>query len=206
MDSLRLDGGQPALDFVNTLGGLLDTTPKPWEEHLRSYDDLLAWSAKAGVLTGPEAERLEREGRADPRGAEAALRAALDLRELIYSVLRPLAEGAEPEREPLEALRVRAMEAERRATLVRDGDAYRRHWEQDELRSPLDPLAHAALELITAGPLDQLKLCGRCRWLFLDRSRNHSRRWCSMESCGTDTKAERYVERRRARRRAAKSR
>ncbi len=206
IDALRLDGGQVALDFVNTIGGLLDTAPMPSEENLRSYADLLAWSVKVDVLSARDADRLDRKARADRPGAERTLREALDLRELVYGVLRPIAEGGEPDAERLDALRGRALDADRRATLVRDGDAYSRRWEHHELASPLDPLAYAALELLTEGPLDQLKPCGRCRWLFLDRSRNQSRRWCSMEECGTHTKVERYVERRRARRRAAKSR
>jgi predicted RNA-binding Zn ribbon-like protein len=53
------------------------------------------------------------------------------------------------------------------------------------------------VELLTAGPLDRLKLCGGCRWLFLDRSKNRSRRWCSMEHCGTAAKMRRYTGRRR---------
>jgi CGNR zinc finger len=64
-------------------------------------------------------------------------------------------------------------------------------------RLPLWPLAHAAVELLTEGPLDLLKVCSGCRWLFLDQSKNRSRRWCSMEVCGTSAKKRRYVERRR---------
>ena len=40
----------------------------------------------------------------------------------------------------------------------------------------------------------RLKLCGddECRWVFFDRSRNHSSRWCSMASCGNRAKARRF--------------
>jgi predicted RNA-binding Zn ribbon-like protein len=38
--------------------------------------------------------------------------------------------------------------------------------------------------------------------LFLDRSKNGSRRWCSMDDCGTDLKKRRYVATRAARRAA----
>ena len=67
-----------------------------------------------------------------------------------------------------------------------------------DLADPLRPIAHAAVELLTSGPLEHLKVCGNCRWLFLDQSRNHSRRWCSMEECGKQMKQRRFVERRRA--------
>jgi predicted RNA-binding Zn ribbon-like protein len=64
------------------------------------------------------------------------------------------------------------------------------------------PVAHAATALLTSGDLDRLKLCAGCHWVFLDSSRNHSRRWCTMEVCGTDEKKRRYVAKRAARRRA----
>ena len=51
---------------------------------------------------------------------------------------------------------------------------------------PLRPVAHAAVQLLTAGELDRIKVCGGCRFLFIDESKNRSRRWCSMDDCGTD--------------------
>ncbi|HEY8801934.1 MAG TPA: CGNR zinc finger domain-containing protein [Candidatus Dormibacteraeota bacterium] len=40
----------------------------------------------------------------------------------------------------------------------------------------------------------RLKLCGSqtCRWVFYDRSKNHSSRWCTMASCGNREKARRF--------------
>ena len=40
----------------------------------------------------------------------------------------------------------------------------------------------------------RLKLCGSqsCRWVFFDRSKNHSSRWCTMASCGNREKARRF--------------
>ncbi len=46
----------------------------------------------------------------------------------------------------------------------------------------------------------RLKLCGSstCRWVFYDRSRNHSSRWCTMASCGNRQKARRFRQRAKA--------
>src|SRR5215217_60996 len=65
--------------------------------------------------------------------------------------------------------------------------------DRDYLRFSFWPVAHAATELLTSDGLDRLKLCVGCYWLFLDASRNRSRRWCAMEVCGTHEKARRYV-------------
>jgi predicted RNA-binding Zn ribbon-like protein len=129
---------------------------------------------------------------------------ARELRALIYAIFRAYADGAEPARKDLTRLRDAEREALAHAELVSDGAAMRWSWPPSrDLASPLWPVSHAAVELLTHGPLDRIKTCGNCRWLFLDQSRNGSRRWCSMEECGTQVKARRFVERRRERRAAA---
>jgi predicted RNA-binding Zn ribbon-like protein len=196
---LRLDGGHLALDFVNTLGGSYELPPEPHDEHLRSYGDLLAWGVRTGLLEEASAERLSRAAEADPDEAEQVLGEAIEQREQAYAVLRALAESREPPAEALSGVEQKARRALEAARLAPCADgSYRWHWDHgDDLRSPLRPLAQATVELLAEGPLDRLKRCAGCRWLFLDASKNRSRHWCSMEVCGTDAKKRRYVERRR---------
>jgi predicted RNA-binding Zn ribbon-like protein len=198
--SLRLDGGHLALDFVNTLGGSYELPPEPHDEHLRSYEDLLAWCGRTGVLDEASAGRLARAAAADPDEAEVVLAEAIEQREKAYAVLRALAESRDPPAGALVSVEDAARRGLATARLERCSDgSYRWHWEHgDDLRSPLRPLAHATLELLCDGPLDRLKRCSGCRWLFIDASKNRSRHWCSMEECGTNAKKRRYVERRRA--------
>ena len=68
-----------------------------------------------------------------------------------------------------------------------------------------DPLAYAAWDLLTSGPLNRVKRCPACPWLYLDQSKNGSRRWCTMEDCGKAVKMRRYVAKRAAARQAALS-
>jgi predicted RNA-binding Zn ribbon-like protein len=62
------------------------------------------------------------------------------------------------------------------------------------------PLAWSATELLGSDDVGRLKECAQddCRWLFLDLSKNRSRRWCSMEQCGNRAKAKRHYERRKS--------
>jgi predicted RNA-binding Zn ribbon-like protein len=199
---LDLVGGHPALDFVNTLAGLRRTGPLPDDEWLHSYDDLLTFGVRTGTLDSSAAAKLTRTARRRPAEARAALAAALELRKVIEHAFRPLADGGRPADNVLHALHRADATALRHAELVPEGSGYRWSWDGlTELEAPLWPLAHGAVELLTGGPLERLKGCGRCRWLFLDESKNRSRRWCSMEECGTDEKKERYIQRRRERRR-----
>ena len=75
-------------------------------------------------------------------------------------------------------------------------------WPDDDPMAPVHRLAHAAVGLLTdRDAMGLLQTCAGCCWMYLDRSRNHSRRWCSMADCGTEAKKRRYVSKRRAARR-----
>jgi predicted RNA-binding Zn ribbon-like protein len=206
MESTRRDiatldrlGGDPALDFANTLGGLRDG---PWDdEWLHDYADLAAWAQQAGLLDAPSAAALIARGEAHPRAAVAAFTRALDLREQIHRVMAALAEGDDPSASNLEALVAAHHDALAHAALARDGERLDWRWTGDDLVRPLRPVARAAIELLRSERLTRLKQCANCRWLFLDTSKNASRRWCSMAHCGTEAK----VRATRARRRAARA-
>jgi predicted RNA-binding Zn ribbon-like protein len=203
--TVPLAGGHLALDFVNTLGGLRNEPPNPADELLDTYEELATWCARLGVISEREAGSLRAAARRDERAARRALRAAIELRELLHPIFRALADGQNPPGELLDRLRDAERGALAEARLTRDGAtrAGRIHameWAfppPRELTDPLRPIVHAAVELLTDGPLERLKSCGNCRWLFLDQSRNHSRRWCSMDECGIQMKHARFVEKRR---------
>ena len=209
VSTLPLEGGHLALDFVNTLGGLRDEPPSPDNELLDSYEDLVVWSVRLGVISEANGETLLRAARTDEKGARRAHTRAKELRELVYAIFRPIADGAEAPEDLLDELRDAERNALASAHLAPAGadaphGAMRWTWPPPrELADPLLPITHAAVELLTTGPLGHLKICGNCRWLFLDQSRNHSRRWCSMDECGTQMKQRRFVERRRRRSRSA---
>jgi predicted RNA-binding Zn ribbon-like protein len=194
-------GGDLALDFVNTVGGLIGEIPGPEDDFLHSYEDVLTFAVKEGAVSKRQARRLARTARERPEEAGDALRAALRMRSLFDSVFRPLVVGEAPAPDALVALSELGAKAMSRGRLVSADGGFEWSWEDaGELEAPLWPIAHAAVELVRHGPLDRLKNCGRCRWIFLDATKNHSRRWCSMEGCGTHEKIERYVARRRERR------
>ncbi len=177
---LKIVGGDPALDLANTVGD--DRVPDPLED----YAEFAAWAARIGVIDEAVAGRLT--ARARPAAGGRALAEARSLRATVDAVFRALATGSSPPEAALSHMVQRAGEAVERAGLVGRELA----WDGDELERPLWPLAVSALDLLRHGPLDRLKACEDCPWLFLDTSRNRSRRWCSMEDCGTRVKMRRY--------------
>jgi predicted RNA-binding Zn ribbon-like protein len=200
IDELDLCGGDAALDFVNTLGGLREG---PWDdEWLLDYRHLAAWSRHAGLLAEPSVDRLLERAAARPDLADRALRDAITLREALYRVF-----AAHARREPaaprdLATVATAYRDALANARLVPELQRHEWAWEVDEdLRRPLWPVAHAAVQLLRSERLGRLRQCGHCRWLFLDASKNRSRRWCSMAHCGSDAKVRRARARRHATRR-----
>ena len=198
VSTVPLEGGHLALDFVNTLGGLRNEPPSPDDELLDSYDDVVVWCVRLGVISEADREKLVRAAGDDEKRARRALKRTKELRELVYAIFRPIADGDQPPADLLDELRDAECDALASAQLAPADGAMRWTWPPpSELGDPLLPIAHAAVDLLTTGPLGHLKVCGNCRWLFLDQSRNHSRRWCSMDECGTQMKQRRFVERRR---------
>jgi predicted RNA-binding Zn ribbon-like protein len=195
IERLRIVGGDVAFDFVNTEDG------DPPVECLRGYGDLVAWSVLVGLFSAEEGERLVGEANLRPEDAEAVYRDALRLRGALYGVFRILAEGGDVPERGLETLRGYEREALSRGKLVQGDRGFSWEWKDGrDLAGMLCPVAHAATQLLTSGDLDRLKLCAGCYWVFLDASRNRSRRWCTMEVCGTDAKMRRYVAKRAAKR------
>lgn len=202
IETTEFVGGNLALDFVDSVGGLLATGPLPADELLRSYEDVLFFGVQRGALSERLARELRREAREHPRKAEKAFAEALRRREVLDSVFRPLAHGDTPPGDALDALGEFGAEALAHGRLEERDDGFEWVWDDaSDLLTPLWPIGQAALELMTNGPLDRIKGCARCRWLFLDTTKNNSRRWCSASDCGKDAKMERYIARRRERRR-----
>jgi predicted RNA-binding Zn ribbon-like protein len=209
--TMKLVGGDPCLDFVNTVGGRVDggrrARSSVRNDKLRAYSDLVAWSRHTGLTGDAEARALLRLAHRRPREAARVLARAERLRESLYRVLRALMAGERPPAADLDAVTVElsAARGEDRLALGPHGLRWTSPAAGERLDSVLWPVGRAAAALLTAD-LSRLRQCGGedCGWLFLDRSRNRSRQWCTMEDCGNVSKVRRFRQRRRRRTRRDK--
>jgi predicted RNA-binding Zn ribbon-like protein len=209
----RIVGGHPAVDLVNTVsprvrGGAVE------HDYLTSPAELLAWSRRIELIDLRDYNAIEGTWRSSPELAVKALGATLEIREATYDVLAPHAAAAVVAKDGVkrsqgsafERLMLRWSAAAARSMLIPTGNRDRGVAELVVGTSPAqlipDRLVVAAVELVRTVELRQLRACpvedGGCGWLFLDRSRNGSRRWCAMEDCGTQAKIRKLGERRRA--------
>lgn len=163
--------GNLALDLANTFS---------WRgtareiDHLDNADAILLWARNAGLI-------------ADGFRVHVAKRATFideiyRLRRSIYEVFAAIAQDEDPPKAALAAIRDFSASSLAMATLTTSpgnlvfADAHR----------ITGPIAWAALDLLRSDELGRLKQCPPhdCRWLFIDRTKNASRRWCEMATCG----------------------
>jgi predicted RNA-binding Zn ribbon-like protein len=191
---LRIVGGNLALDFVNTRSGPRHGPVDA--EWLSSYADFAAWSRR---VADPGRD-LPSQPAAGPAGVDAvaAFARVLACRDDLDEIFRPLADGQAPLDAALRRLQLTYVEALAHGRLAAvDPEGYAWAWEPaGDLLAPLWPVVAAAVELLTARPAERVKGCQACRFLFLDQSKNGSRRWCSMDDCGKAAKIARYLQRR----------
>jgi len=195
---LPLIGGALCLNFTNTAHGR--GTPDH-TENLVDYVALIAWSKHAEAIAAVEAERLLAGAARHPRAAEAVRRRAVEFREQLHRSFLALRRGAQPDPRDLDGINRELVAALPHARLAPEAGAFTWSWDDEPaLDRVLWPIVRSATQLLTAAELPRVKQCqGRgCSWLFLDTSKNGSRRWCEMEVCGSRAKARAYYARRKA--------
>ena len=198
-ETFRCPGGALCLDFCNS--GQSARGPSGTES-IAGFSDLVDWLEAAEALTGSQSVRLRQAGAASPRAAAQVWGRAIKLRETLFRVLNAKAERGAIAREDLSYIEAEHARAAPFARLSRAGEGYR--WSLDPSAAALDaamqPLVESAVSLLTSAKIERLRRCGNstCYWLFIDETKNHSRRWCEMASCGNVVKVRRHREKARS--------
>lgn len=193
-----LSGGNLALDFANTVSRR--HIPERRREHLESYANLLSFSEQSTMMASKELNGLRTYAAKHGNDAQRGLRKAIVLREALYRAFATIAQQDAARADDLKVIAGYALDALRHRRLTRINGAYSWQWESGG-KTPLDrilwPIAQSAADLLTSAELQMVRFCEApdCEWLFLDRSRNRSRRWCDMASCGNRQKARRHYQR-----------
>lgn len=210
--------GNISLDFANTVGWHAGPDP---EERLTSYGSAVEWARRAEVLSETQAETLLARAHAHPAEEVEALGRIIALREAVYHIFSAVAHRRPPQPADLERLNAELAEAsthlrlvaavgpeagegipgegipgEEALTELEAAPRFEWTWDgvEDHLTSLLWPVARAATTLLSSPELARVRECAGdpCGWVFLDLSKNASRRWCDMADCGNRAKARRY--------------
>jgi predicted RNA-binding Zn ribbon-like protein len=191
--------GVLCLDFVNTADYRVTNRPV---EYLVDAGIVVDWALDAGAVDAGLAAGIHAWVGAHPEEAERQRAGLLARREALYRVLRArLPAGRPGTARDLRLVAGWVAAARAHAVLVPDRPRWRWAWPVEAtLRRAWWPVAASAGDLLTAGDVDHLGVCDNpgCGWLYVDTTRNHSRRWCSMELCGNVAKSRRHAARSRA--------
>lgn len=181
-----------SLDFTNTVDNRLSDQPT---DSLTSYERFLDWAVQKNITERATADKLA-EAETDP---EQALNRVRELRELLYRLLSAAAGKKRVAEEDLDSFNGYLAEAMSNIRIAQKDGGF--DWYCcpgcSGSESVLFPIVKSAADLLVSARLDRIRVCAdpQCGWLFLDSSRNRSRRWCSMNSCGNRAKARRFYQR-----------
>jgi predicted RNA-binding Zn ribbon-like protein len=196
--SIKLSGGILCLDFVNTVHCYGCADPG---EYLNTYHDLIAWSRHVGTITDDEAKTLSHRAVVHPAEAKSAHKRAIDLRAAIYRIFTISLEGQSHTQGDLAVFNDYLGEAMMQSRIVKTQDGF--YWEmtgnKEKLHWILNPVIRSAADLLVSEDFERVKKCADpvCGWMFLDTSRNRSRRWCDMRDCGNRAKANRFYKKKK---------
>lgn len=170
----KIIGGTTVLDFANLVSYRGTERQHDW---LEPDENATRWAATAGLPA--------------PHSAEVAeLRI---FREVLADVFLSITDGLTPDPVSVAQIGARAAEAYSRRRLLFPATAGAAEWSAPSL---LERLAIEAAELLTSpAQLVRVASCLECRWLFIDSSRNGSRRWCDPADCGNRARQRRHYHR-----------
>jgi predicted RNA-binding Zn ribbon-like protein len=198
IETFDLVGGRICLDFTNTVGCWFDADPR---DKLADYEDLLVFAGRVGAVDEDARRGLAAEAARRPADAARVVDEARALRGAIFALFYPGGVGRAAALTVVDGALARARAGQH---LVAAGDGFTLAFAADPaaLDRPLWPIAVSAAELLCSADAARVRACGsgpeRCTWLFIDESKNHSRRWCTMRDCGNRAKARRHYQKKRA--------
>ena len=194
-------GNWLCLDFTHTLQ---DRYNSQRNELLHSYSDLLAWGLHMGILKEDETQQLLHIAERYPQVASTIVNDAVNLREAIYRIFYTIAEDSTPPHDDMDLLNTLLARAMSHACIMPEDGRFSWEWSAHSDAEKLERICwlvvRSAADLLTSDKLHSMRACAAedCRWLFLDITKNHSRRWCDMETCGNQAKARRHNSRKKS--------
>ncbi|RPI79271.1 MAG: hypothetical protein EHM45_03595 [Desulfobacteraceae bacterium] len=199
-NNLELLGGILCLDFTNTVNTRI---PFLHHDYLAHYTDLIAWGRHVEILSRNQAQQLEQAAIQNPAKAAEILNRAVVLRETLFRIFTAYAFQKTPAPDDIRALNAEIKRVFAKLRINPDKNGFQWEWDQNsqDLDLPLFPIVKSAAELLTSADLPKVKQCANrdhCDWMFLDTSKNQSRRWCCMSLCGSRNKSRQYYRRKQA--------
>ena len=188
IDNMRLDGGLLCLDFINTVHGRRED---PLRDYFSGIHDFIDWAKRLGVIDSKTEKKLT--GEAESRSEKSArfFSNAISFRELIFVIFwNIISEKKVPPtqlKKYNDMLRIYFPYLQ----IKQSNKGFEEQWllEETDFKRLLAPILNDSYETLLSDKLRRIKECSNCGWLFYDTTKNGKRRWCSMQTCGSNVKA-----------------
>lgn len=186
-----------SLDFSNTIDW---RNGEKRDDSLKTFGSLVDWSVEKGLIPRDEAPSIIRRAK-EEHVEDRTVRRAAQLRETIYRIFSAVAHDHHPDEDDVGALNQFLSNYPVSSSIVRTGHDY--GWTMVPRRGAegrmLWPIAKSAADLLTSDQLGRVTECANeeegCGWVFLDKTRSGTRKWCSSTGCGNRAKVRAWYER-----------
>jgi predicted RNA-binding Zn ribbon-like protein len=194
---LDTPGLELGLDFANTIEW---RNGAKREDSLKTFESLVDWSVKEGIVSRGDTSSILRRAR-EEHTEDVTLRKAIQLREAIYRIFSSVAHDRHPDDRDISTLNRFLSDYPVSSSVVRTGQEY--SWvvmpgSGAEGRM-LWPIARSAADLLTSDLLGKVTECANeeegCGWVFLDKTRSGTKKWCSSKGCGNRAKVRAWYDR-----------
>lgn len=198
IDTLLLDGGCACFDFINTVSTRSDGDDP--HEYLESYEKLLDWCKRVELLSDERLKRLaDYVAQSGTEEIRQTMTEILETRGMLYRFFSSVSAGKQVVEQDLYAFNSRLSESLAKLKFKTNEEELYPDWEAGEpdLKEPLWRIMKSCFDVLIEGSFERIKECEACGWIFLDQSKNKSRRWCNMQTCGSAHKAKKYYHRKK---------
>lgn len=192
---MHLDGGIACLDFVNSA---YNTEKEVIVERLHTYSDILILAGRLELLDENVLKDLKIKAEKNTLEADHILKVARKIRQSMFHVFTALANGKTEDlsKEVLNDFNDAVKSALNNRIFIIVETELIFSWKDvlSNLMLPIWAFSLSAYELLKNEDQHLIKKCSACEWLFLDKTKNHRRRWCDMQTCGSSEKSRRYYQ------------
>lgn len=192
---MHLDGGIACLDFVNSA---YNTEKEVIVERLHTYSDILILAGRLELLDENVLKDLKIKAEKNTLEADQILKVARKIRQSMFHVFTALANGKTEDlsKEVLNDFNDAVKSALNNRIFIIVETELIFSWKDvlSNLMLPIWAFSLSAYELLKNEDQHLIKKCSACEWLFLDKTKNHRRRWCDMQTCGSSEKSRRYYQ------------
>ena len=187
--TIRLDGGRLCLDYLNTINYRFGSITVV--DYFLTINDLIDWALRLQILDEDHHRQLTKYAADDPQSAHAFFPQAIALRELLYNIFCRISRDEDIRSQDIIKFNKVISHYFSKLQLKKSNGNYMQFWNfrKGDFHYILAPVVMDAYTLLLDNRNDRIKECPKCGWIFDDKSKNGKRKWCSMQTCGSNVKA-----------------